>query len=245
MTNREKDSESSVSRGRQDTRAELLELLENNQNLRQHYLALESEQRRLQERADALEASRAGLAERLAEAEEESHRFSSRLMEVEEQNNKLASLYVASCQLHKTVDRDEALVALMEILINLIGSEDFVIFERDPETGEMTDVVSYGIASNRLEGLDLRSGPIAEAAEKGEIYLADSLESKALGDLVAAIPMRMGSRVHGVIAILALLSHKGGLEPIDHELFDLLASHAARSLCVGRLYGESAGRVAG
>ena len=34
----------------------------------------------------------------------------------------------------------------------------------------------------------------------------------------------------GFIAIYRLLSHKTALEPLDHELFDLLATHAATAL---------------
>ena len=33
-----------------------------------------------------------------------------------------------------------------------------------------------------------------------------------------------------MIAIHRLLAHKAGLEPLDHELFDLLATHAATAL---------------
>lgn len=224
MSDDKKGPEGYVNRVRKETQTYILELLEENEKLRQRNVILEKN---------------------LSEAEEESHRFSSRFVEVEEQNNNLASLFVASHQLHQTMNRHEVLTALQEIIINLIGSEDFAIFERSPKTGELTEAASFGIESNRLKSLDLRSGPIAEAAESGELYLVDSLDSSGASDLVACIPMRLGSQVRGVIAIFALLSHKNGLEPLDHELFDLLASHAASSLYVSQLHEENVRRAVG
>lgn len=241
-----------VNRVLKNTNTYILELLEENEKLRQRNIGLDSESLRFKEKAAALEselsslqqkreeveALRAGLEEKLAEAEEETHRFSSRFVEVEEQNNNLANLYVASYQLHQTVNHDEVLTVLQEIIINLIGSEDFVIFERSTTTGELVETVSFGIESSRLETLDLRSGPIAETARTGELYVVENLEPGD-SDLVACVPMKLGDRIHGVIAIFALLSHKDGLEPLDHELFDLLASHAASSLYVSRLHEET------
>ena len=82
-----------------------------------------------------------------------------------------------------------------------------------------------------------------KTARTGEVYLVD--EGCAVGepDLVACVPMNLGSRVHGVIAIFRLLDHKKTLEPLDYELFDLLASQAASSLCFGRAHGEAARRA--
>ncbi len=72
------------------------------------------------------------------------------------------------------------------------------------------------------------------------MYLVDSDGSGAAEPgLVACVPLNLGNLVYGVIAIFRLLDHKKGLEPLDYELFDLLASHAATSLCVSRVLGES------
>src|ERR1051326_6404126 len=50
--------------------------------------------------------------------------FSSRYIDVEQQNTNLANLYVATYQLHGTLDRDRVLAAIKEVIINLIGSEE-------------------------------------------------------------------------------------------------------------------------
>lgn len=263
MNSSEKGPEGCVDRVRENTQTYILELLEDNQKWRQRSLALESENEPLRDEAAALRsdmadlkssvgslrtecelfrAERQTLEDRLSAAEEESHRFSSRFVEVEQQNNNLASLYVASYQLHQTASRHEVLTALQEIIINLIGSEDFVIYERNLNSGKLSEAVSYGVEPARREELDLSSGPIAAAVKTGEMYLTDNLNADAC-NLVACIPMKMGDQVHGVIAILALLSHKEGLEPLDHEMFDLLASHAASSLYLSRLHAEAQAEV--
>ena len=46
-------------------------------------------------------------------------------VEIEEENNNLANLYVASYQLHSTLDSSEVLKVVLEIVINLIGAEIF------------------------------------------------------------------------------------------------------------------------
>ena len=50
------------------------------------------------------------------------------------------------------------------------------------------------------------------------------------------MPLRLGDETQGVIVICELLPQKPVLQPLDHELFDLLASHAATSFYVSRLH---------
>ena len=71
------------------------------------------------------------LEEKLNEVEEENIDFAQRYIDVDEQNNNLANLYVASFQLHSTLDYEEVLQIILEIIINLIGAEEFAIFLLD------------------------------------------------------------------------------------------------------------------
>src|ERR1051325_8315784 len=71
------------------------------------------------------------LRARVTEAEEESRDFAARYVDVEQQNTNLAHLYVASYQLHGTLDRERILAAIKEVIINLIGSEELAIWEVD------------------------------------------------------------------------------------------------------------------
>jgi hypothetical protein len=46
-----------------------------------------------------------------------------------------------------------------------------------------------------------------------------------------------------VLAVFRLLPHKGRLDAIDIDLFDVLAAHAASALLFTRLYAASDGMV--
>src|SRR6476646_9594599 len=93
--------------------------------------------------------------------------FSSRYVDVEQQNTNLANLYVATYQLHGTLDRDRVLGAIKEVIINLIGSEELAIWE---VTGEnLTLLDSFGIDAQQWESiaLDGEGGLIGLVAETG------------------------------------------------------------------------------
>jgi hypothetical protein len=246
-----------VHRVREETQTYILELLEENNKLRLNVAGLEGktehyreEKLRLQEqlldqreKQERVLADQARLQVRLADAEATNQHFSSRYVELEEHNGNLANLYVASYRLHETVVREEVLTVLQEIVINLVGSEAFAILERTSADSKLEVSASFGVEAELLADLDAESGPIARTARTGKLYVAatgnGSRSPASNGEIVACIPLRLGEETVGVIAIFRLLPQKAGLEPLDHELFELLASHAATSLYVSRLHGEA------
>jgi hypothetical protein len=183
--------------------------------------------------------------------EEANRRYSDEYLKVERQNSNLASLYVASYRLHGTVEREEVVLAIQEIVANLIGSEELAILEREPEGRELSLVASFGVDAAPLRHVALGAGFIGRAAATGEIYVRGEKDgggaSAAESQVTACIPLTLAGNVTGVIAIFRLLSHKPALEAADHELFDLLASQAAVALyCtrLHRLHGASAPETA-
>jgi GAF domain-containing protein len=48
--------------------------------------------------------------------------------------------------------------------------------------------------------------------------------------LTACVPLKLQERVIGVIAVFQLLPQKARIEPVDRELFELLATAAAAAL---------------
>jgi GAF domain-containing protein len=159
--------------------------------------------------------------------------FSSRYVDVEQQNTNLANLYVATYQLHGTLDRDRVLTAIKEVIINLIGSEELAIWEITGEALTLLD--SFGIDTDEWDNvkLDGEGGLIGLVAETGQRYVAGEVDIVGGGSqesLSACIPLKLDDTVIGVIGIFHLLPQKTGFEPIDLELFDLLASHAATAL---------------
>jgi GAF domain-containing protein len=159
--------------------------------------------------------------------------FSSRYVDVEQQNTNLANLYVATYQLHGTLDRERVLSAIKEVIINLIGSEELAIWEITGEALTLLD--SFGVDPDKWERikLDGDGGLIGLVAETGQRYVAGEADIVGGGSqesLSACIPLKLDETVIGVIGIFHLLPQKNGFEPIDLELFELLGSHAATAL---------------
>jgi GAF domain-containing protein len=181
------------------------------------------------------ERTESELRERVAAIEEESLAFTARYVEVEQQNTHLANLYVASYQLHGTLDRERVLAAIKEVVINLIGSEEVGIWELDARNNALALLDSFGIDERQWTkvALDAEAGLVGLVAETGARFVAGEAElvgSGAEADLSACIPLKLDDTVIGVIGIFNLLPQKSGFEPIDLELFELLASHAATAL---------------
>lgn len=188
-----------------------------NENLR-----LRQEVRSAREEIASHRSQEQRLREKLQEIRAASEQSSAQYAQLEHQSANLANLYVASYQLHGTVDRDAVLAAIQEIIVNLIGSEEFVIFERELGGGVMAPLASFGVDDPLTI---LREPHVAAALRGGETWVAEQPS-----DLTACVPLKLDGRVTGLIAIRRLLAHKSGLEPLDHELFDLLATHAAMAL---------------
>ena len=74
------------------------------------------------------------LEEKLQEIRTETETYLAQFSELEQHNTNLANLYVATYQLHGTLDRGTVLEAIQEIVVNLIGSEDFAILDRQLTT---------------------------------------------------------------------------------------------------------------
>src|SRR5438552_8562589 len=120
----------------QKSKAFAQELMAENQRLRYRVVQLEkecmeqpgkltAESGQLREENRRLAQQVAFLEKKFAEIEEENKDFANRFVEVETQNENLLNLYVASFQLHSTLDQAEVLQCVKEILINLVGTEEF------------------------------------------------------------------------------------------------------------------------
>jgi hypothetical protein len=197
---------------------------------------LESENERLREQFQRHEREHAQVQAQLETIREESRRYSMQYAEVEEQNSNLANLYVASYRLHGTLDRQEVLQTIQEIVANLIGSEQMAVFEREGST--LSLVASTGIDPSSCRSVQVGVGAIGGVVETGRIHVVEHAQGRHSEDLeselTACIPLTLGDRVIGAIAIFRLLPQKTAIEAVDHELFDLLATHAATALyCTG------------
>ncbi|UCH77694.1 MAG: GAF domain-containing protein [Candidatus Coatesbacteria bacterium] len=169
--------------------------------------------------------------------------FAKRYVDIEEQNTGLANLYVASYQLHSTLDFAEVVGIVVEIVINLIGAEKLGVFVFDEETERLECVAFEGLAKEERRPIAVGDGLQGKVAALGESYYITEEEqqrrAEKAGEPLACIPLKIQDRLIGVISIYRLLRQKDGFTSIDFKLFDLLAGHAATALYSSRLYALS------
>lgn len=239
-----------VERVRNDTLQYTRELLAENEKTRTLLVGLEAENADLRGRLDRAEedlSRRAEqeerLREKLATVEADSRQFSERFVQVEQENANLANLYVASYRLHGTVERSEVLEILQEIATYLIGSEEVAVFEVDAADGHLTLLSSTGIDATPFRRIPAGQGVIGRAVSEGQTWVASDDASAARRpeetDLTACIPLSLNGRVTGAIALFRLLPQKSnGIEAMDRELFELLATHGAVALYCSELHAR-------
>jgi len=217
------------------------DLLRENEKLRALTAALEQENRRLDERVQNFESDlarrdseRLRLIDELRDVESENRRYTDQYVTIAQQNANLANLYVASYMLHASLDRQEILAAIEQIIVNLVGSEELGIYEVMFEEQGLRLIASMGIDEARYGALPLDRGVIARTLHSGAVWLStDESESPIESyesTLTACIPLAVDGEAVGAIAIFRLLQQKPSLGDSDRELFDLLATHAAMAL---------------
>ncbi len=229
------------------------DLLKENERLRFQNLQLEEqlkspdsdggspESSTLIEKIQKLEDEKEEILGRIKQVEAENVDFANRYVEIENENNMLANLYIASYQLHSTLDFKEVLQVILEIVINLIGAEEFSILLLDEKSNKLQAVASEGLQNSELPTFELGEGIIGEMAKTGENYFIDELEGyeRDFHHPLVCIPLKIKEHVIGVIVIYKLLVQKEKFNDVDYELFTLLAGHAATAIFSSKLYTES------
>lgn len=197
----------------------------------------------LAEKIRLLEEENSALLDKFRLVEEENKDFANRYVEVEAENNNLANLYVASYQLHSTLDFSESLKIILEIVMNLIGAEEFSIVMLDEKTNELSIVAQEGMGPEARPGIRLGQGIIGTAAKTGEAYYRQGDPTELSGvdydHPLICIPLKIKEHVIGAIVIYKLLIQKPELTGVDYELFSMLAGHAATALLSSQLYSHS------
>jgi len=223
------------------------ELMRENERLRLRVLQTDKEKFELKSRVDPEQWNRLLeenhdlrgrlelLENRFGEMEKENQDFANRYVEIQTQNDNLLNLYVSSYQLHSTLDPNEVVRVIQEIILNLIGAEEYFICMLDQKSGLPLIIAGEGPNGTlREEKLD-RPDPVLlrVLTEKKPFYRAEG----ELTPHLACTPLKVKEDVVGAISIRKLMEQKqGSLTAIDHELLGLLADHAATALLSSDLY---------
>ncbi|MEL6759577.1 MAG: hypothetical protein AAFP04_04170, partial [Myxococcota bacterium] len=162
-----KEPEEYVRKIREDTRRYVESLLRETEKLRLLVRRLEDEKETLHRELDDVrgrlerqEASETRLQRELVEIQKASARFAEDFAIVEQQHNDLATLYIASFRLHGTLRREEVLATIKEIITNLVGSEQVIVFDRSDDERVLVPVASSGVPESDFSRLELDSSLI-------------------------------------------------------------------------------------
>lgn len=204
-----------------------------NQALREANLHLTEQVALLRERLERHQAELVRARRELVGAQEANRGLSERYVAIEEEKSNLAKLYVAASFIHASLDRAQVIEALHEVLVNLLGSEDFAVYERG-ELGEPVLVSCFGCGPSLQ--LTPPSVEAHRALDTGGAYVRPSSEADGVA---ACIPLFLEGRPAGVVEVRSLLPQKQGFAAFDQELFELLGAHVAPALHATRLHALS------
>lgn len=172
-----------------------------------------------------------------ASMEEENREFADRYVQVERQNSDLISMYVASYQLHSTLDYDEVLKTVKDITINMMGGEAFAIYLIDQKSRDLIRIADEGMEEVDPLPLNFDDATIQEIFQSGTAqFLEDKAEYADGRSPVAFLPLTLGEDPFGIIVIYKLLIQKEGFQDLDYELVELLGKHAASALYSAKIH---------
>jgi hypothetical protein len=172
--------------------------------------------------------------------ERERHAMYELLTESERHRTQLIASYVATYQLHATLDPAEVQATIGEIATQVLGVDSFVLLLRSEGHGGFKVALAQGEA-HALRGVHegspyVGADPlIEEVMARGEPVIDPIPGSAAL----AALPLVSQGILVGVLVVLKLLEHRAPLGPDDRELLELIGAHAAAALLASRAFAAS------
>lgn len=197
----------------------------------------------LEQECARLKAENEEAKDRVSALEKENQEFAGQFVQIEEVNNNLTNLYIASSRLHSTLDREEALAIIKEVVINFVGAEKFAILIHDDADEVLRYETGEGFEDEeKFPDVTFGEGILGQTAENKEDYFVEGSIVEGSDDLskpLVAIPLVIHDEVIGLLAVYSLFVQKEQLDPIDFQLFSMLGEHAATSLFSSALYSKS------
>lgn len=219
------------------SRRRLQELEEDNARLRMQ-LKSDAAIRELLQKIETLEQERQALLSRSEEVERQARIEVERAAAVEAELSNLASLYVASSQLHASLEPRDVIQTMGQMLLQFVGAGAYVIYSAEGD--QLVPVASEGIPLERVSCERVGEGIV------GSSFLANDVirMSDGGGDVpLAIVPLRVGDQAVGAVAVFELLEQKTELLEADFEMLRMLATQGATALAGARLFAAAGGTI--
>lgn len=161
------------------------------------------------------------------------------LIDAERQATRVMSLYVATHQLHATLDPQDVYAAIGEIATDLLGARSFALVLKEKNEGSRIALASGvdGKSAGLFEGETYSGGEpsVDKALEDGILHIDDGESAGA----IAVVPLRVETGHVGVLAIFDVFAHKTDSLRQDRDLLDLLSAHAGSALVAAESYSKT------
>jgi hypothetical protein len=192
---------------------------------------------RLRELIDVAEGAIGTLRGRCDDAAAAISTLRDRSEDAEEAKAHLARLAVASARLHESDVEADSLRNLQDVLVNLIGTEQIAVWSLSADGRSLALRASQGIDSGPWKQVAVDQGLLGKAASSGEVVTE---EQPGGGQPSVCIPLLVGRRLVGVVAVFRLLPHRGRLGRRDNDVFQLVSLQAGFALlCSGEPWGPA------
>ena len=225
----------------QNMRTRIQDLTEENVQLRSQ-LASDDAVKDLLTKIQALEEEKTKIRRSVDNAKREFQSYEDRYVEMEQELDQMANLYVASSQLHATMESHQVFSVIEQMLMQFVGAASVGIFLRgfdDKKNPFLRPVHAFHCEEICGTTVAWNDGPIGEAAGTGVHFIMEPEKAADESSPVACIPMMFGGTAIGVITIYSLLEQKKKFVNVDYELFRLLAEHAASAIIGSGLYART------
>jgi GAF domain-containing protein len=159
----------------------------------------------------------------------------------------LVNLYIASSQLHSTLDLARVTRLLSEVLAQLVGARSYAVYLSNLAGTELLAISAEGLGSESLRSIRVQgeSPPLGAAGAIERVFLTGVPQLSPAAGLVACLPMTVSDRVTGAIAIFSLLPHKQDFTDADRDLLSMLGAHSGTAFAAALLYSQAEGKVPG
>jgi hypothetical protein len=146
----------------------------------------------------------------------------------------LMKLLVAVRVLIESRDAAAALDSLRDILVNVVGTDDFAIYSIDSRAKVLVPIAVVGASVRTADRMSLDRGWIGEVVRSGELLIepegGSSRRRGRIPDVAAVVPLKVLDRIVGAIVIARMLPHRELLGACDREVLGLLGVYAATAI---------------
>ena len=179
-----------------------------------------------------LHEDRARLKGEVARLERHLSVLSTEVATADQKASDLEKLLLAARRLESCADRAAVLAALQDILITVVGSDDFVVLALDEEGRTLWPILGVGANGSSCGPLLVGDALVSPALETGKCQIAGPRGGGELprGEPLASVPLMSWPHTVGALVVFTLLAHRSVLRSVDIALLEFLSSHAATAI---------------